>query len=119
VTDTKDSLRKRMAARAKLNDPKRPPSLTIQFVDPLIDANGVCGGVLCDARYATVGGVRVDRRDDETLEQFEQRVWGLAPTGPIPVLTIFFPDEPPFNAESSANADGATEETAGEASREQ
>jgi hypothetical protein len=91
----KDQLKLQVAARAKLNDPTRPPSFVIQFCAPNRDANGSPQPpFLCDAKLARVGNREIRREEGETYEAFERRVQNELPASGLPVSAIIWPAEP-------------------------
>jgi hypothetical protein len=67
-----------------------PPSLVIKFVRP----NGHFGGEPCYSGRAEANGRVWHIQQDETQDQFEQRVLAKSrERHETPTLTIFFPEE--------------------------
>lgn len=85
----------RAAARLLVNDPSRPPSLLVLFVEPPPrDDKGRPLGppVRCAVHHADVNGKRLVRGKTESLEHFEARVVGELPAG-RPGLAVLFPED--------------------------
>jgi hypothetical protein len=68
---SEDTLKLRLAARAKIEDATKPPHLLVVFVDPRTGEH--------DAREASFGGKKLVRRAQETLEDFQDRVCRAMP----------------------------------------
>ena len=88
--DEKDA-RRRMEARAKLNDPNVPPVFIMASVEPRWE-NGriVQPPIRCDSRLAKIGDREIHREPDESYEEFQKRVASYLPAngGPYPFIIM-------------------------------
>jgi hypothetical protein len=97
--------RRRMEARAKLDDPGRPPNFIMTVVKPRWE-NGriVQPPIRLDSRIARVGNRTVHREPNETYDQFYARVASYLPVNGLPGYATMEPteDELPENPSSEA-----------------
>ena len=101
----KDLLALRVAARAKLADPTRPPSLIVIFCHPNWQNGEIVQPPLeCDARLCRIGDREIRREEGETYDAFEQRVQNELPVAGPPVMAIMVPPE----SESQPGQEGQT-----------
>lgn len=93
LTDTNLAKSRALArARALENDPGAPPNIGMHFVKPPDQGSNDCHRATC-----RVHGEREDRewlrREGESSEDFERRVFDDLPMGGLPKLVLFLPDD--------------------------